>query len=151
MKEVRSELLQQGVLTMDGLRWSDGYAWCELRPTYDLSSGSVNIRYLWSSQCRRGYATALLGKIIQAADKLGRALYLEVQPFRKSECGTGWCFEEPRHGGMPEPQLVAWYQQHGFERVDGKVMMRKASNAATGHPSKSRVDHGKLRRDAFTS
>lgn len=126
MYELRSALLDEGVLTLDGVRWSDGFAWCELRPTYDLTSPSCCVRYLWSSECGKGYGTALLKKLTRAADNATRALFLEVQPFWKRADGHGWCFETIRQGGLTHQQLEAWYGRHGFEKLEGKTMVRNA-------------------------
>jgi len=125
MERLRNALLDEGVITLDGLRWSDGFAWCELRPTYMVGENSCNIRYLWSSECRRGYGTSLLTKVIRVADGLGKSLYLEAEPFRKRENGKGLCFDGLRPGGMTRDQLTRWYRSHGFEHLEGNVMLRK--------------------------
>ncbi|OHB71035.1 MAG: hypothetical protein A2V70_15125 [Planctomycetes bacterium RBG_13_63_9] len=129
MIAVKKELLSEGVYTLDGVRWSDGHAWCELRPSYNPRSTAVSIRYLWASECRKGYGTALLGKVVRVADRLGRALYLEVEPFRKQAQGNSFCFEGLRPGGMSRDQLEAWYQRYGFERLKGNMMVRRAAGA----------------------
>ena len=126
MYELRSALLNEGVLTLDGMRFSDGYAWCELRPTYDLGSNDCCVRYLWATECGKGYGTALLKKLTTAADRSSRSLLLEVQPFWKQANGHGWCFERIRQGGLTQSQLEAWYQKHGFEKRGEKLMIRNA-------------------------
>jgi len=128
MIDFRDELSNEGVLSLDGFRWSDGFAWCELRPLDQGDPAGVNIRYLWASDCRKGYGTALLAKIIRAADRLGRKLYLEVEPFDKQADGRGLCFDRPRPGGMDRDQLVAWYAKHGFTPLRGKLMVRQTLN-----------------------
>ena len=125
MEHLRDALLNEGVITLDGLRWSDGFAWCELRPTYMENDNSCSLRYLWARECCKGYGTALLTKIIRAADRLGKSLYLEVEPFGKRQDGGGLCFKRPRPGGMSREQLTAWYQSHGFRRLEGSVMVRQ--------------------------
>ena len=125
MERLRTALLDEGVITLDGLRWSDGFAWCELRATYMADEDSCCIRYLWSSECRKGYGSSLLRKVIRAADCLGKSLYLEAEPFRKPDSGKGLCFDGPRPGGMSRDQLTRWYRSHGFERLEGNVMVRK--------------------------
>ena len=127
MEQLRDALLDEGVITLDGLRWSDGFAWCELRPTYIAGDNSCNIRYLWASECRKGYGTALLTKVIRVADRLGKSLLLEVEPFRKRQDGGGLCFKQSRPGGMSREQLMAWYQSHGFQPLEGNVMVRKGT------------------------
>ncbi len=127
MEQFRNALLNEGVITLDGLRWSDGFAWCELRPTYVADDNACNIRYLWASECGKGYGTALLTKVIRAADRLGKVLYLETEPFRKRKNGGGLCFEKPRSGGMTRDQLTAWYQSHGFQQLEGNVMVRNGT------------------------
>jgi len=125
MERLRTALLDEGVITLDGLRWSDGFAWCELRPTYVEDEDSCNIRYLWSNQCGKGYGGSLLKKVIRAADQLGKTLYLEAEPFRKQQDGKGLCFEGLRPGGMSQDRLARWYRSHGFKHLEGNVMVRR--------------------------
>lgn len=126
MINLRQELLNEGVLTLDGIRFSDGYAWCELRATNDLAADASLIRLIWASECRKGYGTILLEKIIRAADRVGKSLYLEVKPFDKKADGTGFDFDTLRDGAMTKDQLKAWYHRHGFESLEGDMMVRKA-------------------------
>ena len=99
---------------------------CELRPTYDLGSNDCCVRYLWATECGKGFGTALLRKLTKAADRSSRSLLLEVQPFWKKADGHGWCFDRIREGGLSQGQLEAWYQRHGFEKLGGKLMVRNA-------------------------
>jgi hypothetical protein len=131
--DLRAELLSEGVLTLDGVRWSDGYAWCELQEVEVRGKPVINIRYLWASQCGRGHGTTLLKKIIRVADRMQARLYLEVTPFWKKKTGKGWCFESIREGGLDKAQLEAWYASHGFCKVGDKVMIRDAAKVA--HPA----------------
>jgi hypothetical protein len=123
--ELKKWLLREGVITIDGFRWSDGYAWCELRPTYDNGRNSASLRYIWASECRKGHGTALLKKLLRAADKAKKTLWLEVAPFMKAVEGAGLCHDTVREGGMTRLQLSAWYESHGFEQADGKIMVRR--------------------------
>lgn len=125
--ELRTEMLNEGALTLDGVRWSDGFAWCELQEASGPGPRAISIRYIWASQCGCGYGTTLLKKIIHVADKLGAMLYLEVSPFWKKKTGSGWCFESIREGGLDKAQLWAWYEAHGFVKVDNLVMTRAAA------------------------
>jgi hypothetical protein len=52
---MREELLREGVLAISGNRWSDGYAWFELRPPSDGGRDTLNLRMIWASECRKGY------------------------------------------------------------------------------------------------
>lgn len=124
--DFRQELLSEGVLTLDGLRWSDGMGWCELQTVRTNGRDMVNIRYLWASQCGKGHGTALLQKILRVADRLGTTLYLEATPFWRKNKGNAWCFETIREGGLNKAQLQAWYAKHGFKAEGKDVMIRKA-------------------------
>ena len=72
--ELRKELVEEGILTLDGVRWSDGYAWCELQEAIGTGRRAVNIRYLWASECSRGHGTALLKKIVSVDSPLVAAV-----------------------------------------------------------------------------
>lgn len=125
--ELRKELTGEGVLTLDGVRFSDGYAWCELQEAAGPGPKAINIRYLWASQCGKGQGTTLLRKIVRVADRLGAMLYLEVAPFWKKRTGSGWCFQSIREGGLDKAQLQAWYEKHGFVKLNDMAMIRKAA------------------------
>ena len=120
---MRAELLREGVLAISGNRWSDGYAWCELRPAGDGGRHTLNLRLIWASECRKGYGTALLDKLTRAADRCGTRLYLEVQPFIKGK-SSDFDFSQVRQDGMLKPELCAWYEKHGFRRLDDCHMAR---------------------------
>ncbi len=130
--DLRKELVEEGILTMDGVRFTDGFAWCELQGGLASAHNAINIRYLWASQCGRGHGTALLKKIIRVADRFGASLYLEVAPFWKKKTGKGWCFESIREGGLDKTQLYAWYGRNGFEKYNEKMMVRKARDLVKG-------------------
>ena len=126
--------MSEGVLTLDGIRWSDGFAWCELQEATGPGPRAINIRYLWAPECGRGHGTTLLKKIVRVADRLGAMLYLEVSPFWKKKTGSGWCFESIREGGLDKAQLRAWYEKHGFIEVDDLVMIREAAGSRSQPP-----------------
>jgi GNAT superfamily N-acetyltransferase len=126
---LKAELSRSGVITFDGFRWRDGYAWCELRPAPEVSPNALYLRYLWASQCGQGHGTRLLRNLTAAADSCGADLYLDAEPFAEDYVTRAVRYDQVRPGGLSGPQLQAWYAKHGFVPGRGHSMLRKASTA----------------------
>jgi GNAT superfamily N-acetyltransferase len=126
-RSLRAELGKEGLITLDGLRWRDGYAWCEFQPTSDRGSDALCLRYLWATQCGKGFGTSLLRKVLRAVDRCGIDLYLEAEPFTKASDGQGWAPNQIREGGLGHSQLRAWYRRYGFTSLEHNRMVRRAA------------------------
>jgi len=126
---LKAELSKVGVITFDGFRWRDGFAWFEIRPASEAGSNALYLRYVWANECGKGHGTRLLRKLTAAADACGADLYLDAEPFDEDHVTRALRYDRVRQGGLDGTQLQAWYEKYGFVHVRSNVMLRKAAPA----------------------
>ena len=112
--DIYEQLVEQGV-DVTSIWISYGSAEARLEP-YDSYTYVLSGLYVEPAQRKQHHATALLRRVVQAADATNTALRLTVEPLADAP--------------MNVYELYAWYSRFGFERVGLGWDMRREPGLA---------------------